>query len=187
MSTLAAAARRASGLSQAEVARRAGTSRPNVSAYERGRRSPTLETLERLLAANDQRLTTVPILHFRQHLDRLGKPFFVPNQFPQLPPPASLAQVRLALQVHWSSAQQVWDLSDRTQRMLAYQLLLAEGEPSDISSYVDGTLLVDLWADLYLPADIRAAWQPLVDQALGRGSATTSHIDPQTPPSSFRK
>ncbi len=171
MSTLVAEARRASGLSQAEVARRAGTSRPNVSAYERGRRSPTLETLERLLAANDQQLVTVPILHFAQHVDRRGKPFFVPNQLPQLPPSASLARVRLPRHVHWSSSQQVWDLSDRTQRMLAYQLLLAEGNPSDISSYVDGSLLIDVWADMYLPAEIRASWQPLIDQALGRGSA----------------
>jgi hypothetical protein len=55
--------------------------------------------------------------------------------------------------------------------MLAYQLLLAEGNPSDISSYVDGSLLIDVWADMYLPAEIRASWQPLIDQALGRGSA----------------
>jgi hypothetical protein len=137
--------------------------------------------------AEARRLMTVPILHFTLRLDRRGKPFSVPNQLPQLPPSASLGQVRLPLHVHWSSAQQVWDLSDRAQRMLAYQLLLAEGEPSDISSYVDGTLLIDLWADMYLPADIRAAWQPLVERALGRGSANIPYIDPQIAPSTIRK
>ena len=52
MSTLMAMARRDSGMSQAEVARRAGTSRPTLSAYEGGSRNPTLDTLERVLAAN---------------------------------------------------------------------------------------------------------------------------------------
>jgi transcriptional regulator with XRE-family HTH domain len=39
------------GLTQAELARRAGTSQPVVSAYEHGRRDPTYETLRRLVAA----------------------------------------------------------------------------------------------------------------------------------------
>ena len=32
---------------------------------------------------------------------------------------------------------------------------------------VDGALLVDLWDELYLRKDIRAAWQPLIDRACG--------------------
>ena len=44
-------ARLKAGLSQAEVARRAGVSTAMVSAYERGRRQPTLPTLMRLLRA----------------------------------------------------------------------------------------------------------------------------------------
>jgi transcriptional regulator with XRE-family HTH domain len=39
------------GLTQAELARRAGTSQPVISAYEHGRRDPTVQTLTRLLAA----------------------------------------------------------------------------------------------------------------------------------------
>ncbi len=39
------------GLTQAAVARRAGTSQPVVSAYEHGRRDPSLVTLRRLVAA----------------------------------------------------------------------------------------------------------------------------------------
>lgn len=45
-----------SGLTQAEVARRAGTSQPVVSAYEHGRRDPSTATLERLVAAAGGRL-----------------------------------------------------------------------------------------------------------------------------------
>jgi len=167
VSALIADARRASGLSQAEVARLAGTSRPNVSAFEHGRRSPTLDTLERLLAANGQRLVAVPVLDFEKHVDRRGKPFFVPNQLPQLSPTVSLARVVLPKHVSWSGPQETWDLADRTQRLLAYQLLLAEGDPVDISTFVDGALLIDLWSEMFLPVEIRAAWQPLIDRVLG--------------------
>jgi transcriptional regulator with XRE-family HTH domain len=45
------AARRRSGLSQSEVAQRAGVHHTMVSAYERGRRTPGMTTFKRLLAA----------------------------------------------------------------------------------------------------------------------------------------
>lgn len=45
-----------SGLTQAAVARRAGTSQPVISAYERGRRDPSVATLDRLVAAAGGRL-----------------------------------------------------------------------------------------------------------------------------------
>jgi transcriptional regulator with XRE-family HTH domain len=44
-------ARRNAGLTQVELARRARTSQAAVSAYESGRRSPSVETLCRILAA----------------------------------------------------------------------------------------------------------------------------------------
>lgn len=54
--TLLRSARVRRGLSQAQVARRAGTSQPVISAYERGHRDPTTETLRRLVAATGERL-----------------------------------------------------------------------------------------------------------------------------------
>lgn len=50
------AVRRRHGLTQAELARRAGTSQPVVSAYERGHRDPTFTTLARLVAAAGEQL-----------------------------------------------------------------------------------------------------------------------------------
>lgn len=44
-------ARIRAGMSQVELARAAKTSQPAVSAYESGKRSPSVETLMRLLAA----------------------------------------------------------------------------------------------------------------------------------------
>lgn len=40
-----------------------------------------------------------------------------------------------------------------------------EGTPQDALTYVDGTLLVDLWGELVLPRDIREAWAPLIERA----------------------
>lgn len=45
------AARGVAGVSQGDLAGRAGTSRPTLSAYERGRKAPTADTLKRLLSA----------------------------------------------------------------------------------------------------------------------------------------
>jgi len=49
--------RRRAGLSQAALATRSGTSQATVSAYERGRKQPSVETFSRLLAAAGAGLT----------------------------------------------------------------------------------------------------------------------------------
>jgi uncharacterized protein len=71
-------ARAALGVSQRTLALRAGTDQAAVSRIERGEVSPSLETVERLLAAMGQRLdlTSVPVereydpLHLRANLQR---------------------------------------------------------------------------------------------------------------------
>jgi transcriptional regulator with XRE-family HTH domain len=54
--SLIRAVRRRHGLSQAEMARRAGTSQPVISAYEHGRRDPSYGTLRRLVEAGGEQL-----------------------------------------------------------------------------------------------------------------------------------
>jgi transcriptional regulator with XRE-family HTH domain len=44
------------GLSQAELARRVGTSQPVISTYEHGRRDPTLGMLRKLIEASGERI-----------------------------------------------------------------------------------------------------------------------------------
>jgi len=53
-------ARRRAGLSQAALAERAGTSQATLSAYERGRKHPSVETFSRLLAAAGSGLAVEP-------------------------------------------------------------------------------------------------------------------------------
>lgn len=53
-------ARIRAGLTQHALAARAGTSQATISAYEAGRKEPSLSTLDRLLAAAGARLEVVP-------------------------------------------------------------------------------------------------------------------------------
>jgi transcriptional regulator with XRE-family HTH domain len=56
MARLIKDARHAAGLTQSQLARRAGTTQPAVAAYESGARMPTVITLERLLDAGEHDL-----------------------------------------------------------------------------------------------------------------------------------
>ena len=63
-------ARSLAGLSQRDLARRAGTSQSEISRIEQGRISPTLATLEKLLhaAGYDGHLTLVPLTVRDSHM-----------------------------------------------------------------------------------------------------------------------
>jgi len=102
------AARRRAGLTQARLAARAGTSQATLSAYENGRKQPSVETLDRLLAAAGARLEVAPrrvpvIVPGRERLERAGRELAdvialaaaLPSRherglrFPRLPGPAA--------------------------------------------------------------------------------------------------
>lgn len=168
MSTaLLSIAREAAGLSKTDLARRAGTSRPTLSAYEHGRVSPTLDTLERILAATGHRLTVAPVLCWDEVEIGAGRTVAVPSQLPNLPAGEAVRTLALPLHLDWSKPGRVVDLADRRQRARVYEVVLREGRPVDIEAIVDGALLVDLWDDLVLPKRLRTAWQPLIDAAGG--------------------
>jgi transcriptional regulator with XRE-family HTH domain len=167
--SLLSAARAEAGMSIAELARRAGTSRPTVSAYEHGRVSPTLDTLERLLAATGNQLTVTPMTRWTQVAVGRGRIAFVPSQLPDLPPTHALRTIHLPIHLDCASPSRMVRLSDRRQRLQAYEVVLREGRPVDIESIVDGSLLVDGWVDMFLPATVRAAWQPLITRITDLG------------------
>lgn len=57
--TLLRVARKAAGLSQSDLAKRAATSQPAISALERGSHDPSFETLERFLRHTGSRLIAI--------------------------------------------------------------------------------------------------------------------------------
>jgi transcriptional regulator with XRE-family HTH domain len=159
-----------SGLTQEELARRAGTSRPTLSAYEHGRKSPTVATFARLLSGAGWELAAEPQVSFTQRVPERGKPVWVPDRLPRLDVARALALVELPLHLNWSVPGRVFDLRARGDRARVYEIVLQEGTPADIRNYVDGALLVDLWQDLVLPRAIRSAWSPLVSSFRDEGA-----------------
>jgi transcriptional regulator with XRE-family HTH domain len=156
-------ARTAAGLSQEELAQRAHTSQPTLSAYENGRKSPSLATMERLLAETGHHLAIDTDITFTQMITKRGRPFWVSNQLPRLPLRQALATVTLPLHLNWSTPGTKFDLRNRSKRARCYEIVLREGLPEDILAHIDGALLADLWPELVLPQDIRAAWDEVIE------------------------
>jgi transcriptional regulator with XRE-family HTH domain len=157
-------ARREAGLTQEQLARQACTSRTAVSAYENGRKKPTLDTAERLLSASGFELGMRPRITFQPVSGMRGRVYQVPDRLPSLPPHKALATVELPLSLNWSQAGREYRLRDRSDRARVYEAVLREGDAEDVLTYIDGALLIDLWNDLVLPRDLRAAWEPLISE-----------------------
>lgn len=163
-------AREAAGLTAGEVARRAATSRTAISAYEHGRKSPTLDTAARLLQATGHQLTITPQreqhIGFQHRMTADNRPLVVPDRLPRLEPARALRSTRLPRHLNWSGPDRVYHLADRGDRARVYRAVLVEGNDRDILEFIDATLLVDSWDELRLPTETRQAWQPLIDDVL---------------------
>lgn len=155
-------ARETAGLSQAALAKLAGASRSTLSAYEHRRKSPTLDTAERIVGEAGFDLTITPRIEFWEVAIERGRRVWVPSMLPRLSLDRAFATVELPLHLNWSDRGRRYDLRDRRQRARVYELVLREGVPDDILAYVDGALLVDVWDDVVLPVSVRAAWNRIV-------------------------
>ncbi|MPZ83335.1 MAG: helix-turn-helix domain-containing protein [Actinophytocola sp.] len=163
-------ARRAAGLSQEELAGRAGTSRTTLSAYEHGRKSPTSDTVSRLLAEIGLELTVRPQVEDVEHTTPQGRTVTTLSHLPRLPLDQAFATVTLPIHLNWSQPGRQFDLSNRAERARVYEIVLREGGSEDIYRYVDGALLIDLWDQLVIPRAVRAAWAPVVEADANRAA-----------------
>ncbi|MGW4791138.1 helix-turn-helix transcriptional regulator [Nonomuraea sp. NPDC004297] len=150
-------ARHAASLNQRALASVSGTSRTTLSAYEHGRKSPTLETAGRILDAAGFRLVLEAKVECAAHATGDGRAFHVPSRLRRLPVAVALGVLRLG--------ERSYDLADRDERRAAYTALLCGGGPEVLLGHLDGVLLIDLWEELVLPDEIRDAWRPLVEEA----------------------
>jgi transcriptional regulator with XRE-family HTH domain len=155
--------RHEAGLSQEELAARAGTSRTTISAYEHGRKSPTLATASRLLATAGFELTAEPRVTFTEVSLRHGRPVLVADRLWRLPLEEAFAEVTLPLSVNWSTPGAVFDLADRRRRARCYEVVLREGTQADLLRFINGALLVDAWPGPVLPRELRTAWKSVIE------------------------
>ena len=101
-------------------------------------------------------------IDFTMLCTRRGRPFCVPSRLPELAPQCAMATAVLPHWIDWSQPGRLYRLADRRQRYAVYQLVLNEGSSEEITQFIDGALLVELWPDLIVPAEIRDAWDPVV-------------------------
>ncbi len=150
----------AAGLTQAELGMRAGVARPNVVAYESGRREPRFDSAMALLdAAGAQVTIESPVVWSWTSGMR---PYPVPSRLWRLDPDAALRSFEPGLHLWWSEPSRAFDLANRAERCRIYEIVLREGTPADIESVVDGMLLCEAWPDLVLPRALAASWSPLI-------------------------
>jgi transcriptional regulator with XRE-family HTH domain len=163
--TVIEVARKAAGLSQRRLAELSRTQQSSVSEYESRRKSPTLEVVERLLDAAAAELAVRPLVFFDYLEDAEGGWFAVPDRLWSVPLPQCFARVQVLKQIFHIEDHRVWDLSDPTERIEYYELVLTHGLDPMILDSVDGVLLIQAWPQMSLPEVVRAAWQPLIDAA----------------------
>jgi transcriptional regulator with XRE-family HTH domain len=157
-------ARRVSGLSQAELARRGGTSQATISAYERGLKTPSLNVAARLLDVMGCELMLHVRIDFEQYHPEGIVPFWAPNLLWRVPTPDCFDTLRIPDLLQQTS-QTEWNLADRTDRRRAYEILIRRGLPQQMIRWLDGALLVDLWEALDLPDPVRKVWLPAIAAA----------------------
>jgi len=158
-------ARKAAGLSQRRLAEIARTQQSSVSEYESRRKSPTLEVVERLLDAADAELAVKPMVFFDYREDPEIGSFAVPDRLWSVPLPECFARVQVLKYIFHTGDNEVWDLSDPTERIGYYELVLVRGLDQMLLDSVDGVLLIQAWPHMKLPDVVRAAWQPVIEAA----------------------
>jgi DNA-binding XRE family transcriptional regulator len=166
--TIIELARRGAGLTQAELAGRAGTTQSAVSMYERRRKVPMLDVAERLVRAAGADLGMVTRVVWEVAFLPGLRAFRYPDRLWRVEVPGCFNTV-LMPDLVGHTGQGEWDLRDRADRRRLYENLMAEGDQQMMMRWVDGALLVDVWSELVLPEKIRAAWEPAVAAASSGG------------------
>jgi transcriptional regulator with XRE-family HTH domain len=157
-------ARVASGLTQVELSERSGVARPNITAYESGRREPLFHSAVELLEAAGAEVVVEASVVWSWTEGR--RPYAVPSRLWRLAPRRALGRFDPGAHLWWSGPPRSFDLAVREDRLRAYAIVLREGAPADIEQVVDGVLLYEAWADLVLPRELSAAWNPLIVSAI---------------------
>lgn len=151
-------ARRARGLTQTELAERAGTSQATLSAYERGVKSPSLKVAQRLLEATGHDINLRVHIDWVQHLHPDVVPFWSPNILWGVETPACFARLTIRDSLR-DGERRAFHLRNREDRKRAYEILIQRHHPDEMIRWIDGALLADVWDELDLPQPIREAWK----------------------------
>jgi hypothetical protein len=115
-----------------------------------------------LLSAPDAPAPDAPapdaIVRVSRYQSRPGRRALVVVDLADLRGPAD-GSVELPIWLFWHP-NRIFDLDDRAIRRWVYQIVLREASrPEDLTTYLNGEILVELWPDLPLPRGVRRAWE----------------------------
>lgn len=173
--TVIETARKAAGLTQGELARLAQTQQSSISEYERKRKSPTLDVVERLVDAADAKLVVEPLPLWDEDE---SETWIFPERLWRVPAPQCFARVEVWFFRSVTGGKDTWDLADRQDRIEFYEIALQQGFYTIMEPTVDGALLVEAWPDMDIPDELRAVWQPAIDAASGASRRDEPPLDP---------
>lgn len=99
------------------------------------------------------------VAHAVPYQARPGRPALVAASLASLRGPDH-GVVELPLRLFWSAPGHAFDLDQPSMRQAMYEAVLREASrPEDLTSYLNGGLLVATWPELYLPKGLRRAWE----------------------------
>ncbi len=100
-----------------------------------------------------------PIAVRTQHRARPGRRTIVATDLSSLRGPVRGAMT-LPLRLFWSPAGQPFDLDKPFMLRLMYETVLQEAAcPEELTSYLNGDMLIAVWPELFLPRGVRQAWE----------------------------
>jgi hypothetical protein len=104
---------------------------------------------------------------------RYAKPFVVADDLAMLRGQIT-GVVRLPRHLDWSGSAD-HDLNSPGRIVDLYRTVLIEAtKPGDLHDFLDRTVLTQLWPSLWLPSDLRQAWQERFLELDGTGSGTAA-------------
>ena len=113
-----------------------------------------LETL-----AGQASAPTDPAARRAAYRARPGRATLVAASLADLAGPAH-GVVELPLRLFWSAPDRTFDLDQPSMLRALYETVLREASRQvDLTSYLNGEILVAVWPDLFLPKGVRRAWE----------------------------
>jgi hypothetical protein len=94
-----------------------------------------------------------------RYQSRPGRAALVVADLAELQGP-SQGMVELPLRLFWSAPDRRFDLSDPDMLRSMYEKVLREAiRTEDLTRFLNGSTLLAVWRDLFLPRDVRRAWE----------------------------
>ncbi len=147
-------------MTQRQLARAAKTSQAAIARYEAGRVLPDLRTLDRLLDSCGHKLAVSAGPTRRTGTESATeRPVAVPDDLDEDRFQKADGIVELPAHIRWSGPPRRYNLAKRRERARVYEQVLREGTEDDVRRFVRADDLIDLWPDLVLPDNVRAAWE----------------------------